>query len=96
MIMKNSINPKTLQFGKCLLQQKNNEYFDYLIKEELCNENIPFYHSPDCPIKELYKDKSLEEALKIEGIFQEMIKTKNKKLKFASVGLIFDNEVCLF
>jgi hypothetical protein len=81
-----------LKFGKCIVNQQSSSMEELVTKLKL---NIPFHHHPECPLHSLYLDKSESEIIEIEGKVEDLIKTKNKKMKYASVGIISDKNVCI-
>ncbi len=81
-----------LIFGKCLFEQEENRkefLIDYL--KEL--KNIKFDHSPYCPLKGIYENKSEKEIHKLQDYFQDLRIYKNKSISLASIGIVFDKNV---
>jgi hypothetical protein len=74
-----------LEFGRCI-KNSQSEQIEELRKSLL---DVPFEHAPDCPIDHIYKNKSAFELEEINNKFQSM----NKKVKFASVGIVIDKDV---
>lgn len=86
-----NFNILNLEFGKCIFTEQFEK-----IKNILENLDIPFGHPPDCPFeKKILKEMTYSELERenLENIYQEMIKGKNKQIKFASVGILKDKEV---
>ncbi len=82
------LNKLNLKFGKCIFREQYEK-----VKSLLENLEIPFGHPPDCPFEQALLNKSDSEISEIEKTFDEMIAKKNKKIKFASVGILRDNQV---
>lgn len=84
-------------FGKCFFEQQDNQ-------KEFLNEflstykhlNLTLAHSPICPLKGLYENKTEEEIIKINDHFNELRSIKNKNISLASVGIVFDKFVSSF
>jgi hypothetical protein len=86
-----NFNMLNLEFGKCIYRGQFEK-----VKTILEIFDIPFGHPPDCPFEEMMLNKtnySDIERENLEKIYEEMIKVKNKQIKFASVGILKDNEV---
>jgi hypothetical protein len=77
-----------LKFGKCLLMHQNDQ-LEILTKFF----NVPFCHPPDCQLENIYYNKSDSEVKEVEDKFEEMVKNKSRKIKFASVGIVVDKNV---
>ena len=84
-----------LSFGKCFFNQIENhkEFLDKYIHPHYENHNIYYEHADICPLIHAYENKNLEERKILDFHFQNLIKTKNKKISYASVGVIFDKNV---
>jgi hypothetical protein len=78
---------KELQFGKCLMSQKSK--IEPLIDEF----KVPFEHAFDCPLEQIFYNISESKRKEIEDNFTYQTLNNNKRVKFASVGLVVDKDV---
>jgi len=85
----------SLKFGKCFFEQtdQQQEFLKEFLLPNYENVKIHLDHSPNCPLKGLYTNKSKEEIQTFEEHFENLQKMKNKNISLASVGIIFDKYV---
>jgi hypothetical protein len=72
------------EYGKCLLSQP----IPNILSEEF--KNLSFEHALDCPFETIYKNKTEIEIYELKSYYNKL-----GRVKFASVGIIQDNQVNL-